>query len=324
MFWTLALVLGLISSMNQISNGQLQAGFYSNSCPNAESIVASTVRQATQSDPTIPAALLRLHFHDCMVHGCDGSILVRSPANGNLEKDSPNHAGLRGMEVIDSAKAQLESQCPGVVSCADIVALAARDSVSLTQGPAYDVLTGRRDGTVSNIADANNMPVVRDSIDVLKSKFATKGLSDKDLVLLTAAHTIGTTACFFVENRLYSFSTNSQSDPSINPSFLPELQSQCPQNGNVNVRIPLDRGSGNRFDIEIFRNIKSGFAVIESDAALYQDDSTRAIVDSYFGLFELLGPSFEDDFAESMIRMGSIGVKTGSNGVIRRTCSALN
>lgn len=91
------------------------------------------------------------------------------------------------------------------------------------------------------------------------------------------------------------------------------------------MRIPLDRGSGNTFDKQILSNIRSGFAVIESDAALYQDDSTREVVDSYFGLFgDFFGPSFEEDFAASMVKMGSIGVRTGSNGEIRRVCSAFN
>ncbi|KAA8536495.1 hypothetical protein F0562_028973 [Nyssa sinensis] len=229
-----------------ISQAQLRVGSYAETCPDAESIVAAVVRDASLSNSKIAPVLLRLHFHDCFVQGCDGSILI---ANGpNAERHAFGHQGVGGFEVIEKAKAQLEAVCPGVVSCADIVALAARDAIASRNGPAYQVPTGRRDGLVSDVSFANNMPDVSDSIQQLKAKFFQKGLSEKDLVLLSAAHTIGTTACFFMTQRLYNFQSDGGSDPSINPSFLPELKSQCPQNGDVNVRLPIDRGSEQTFD----------------------------------------------------------------------------
>ena len=54
-----------------------------------------------------------------------------------------------------------------------------------THGPSYEVQTGRRDGVVSNVSMADNMPDIGDSIQQLKSKFFGKGLSEKDLVVLS-------------------------------------------------------------------------------------------------------------------------------------------
>ncbi|KAG4176369.1 hypothetical protein ERO13_A11G240700v2 [Gossypium hirsutum] len=145
-----------------VVQGQLRVGFYSNTCPYDESIVSSVVRNAAQSISNIPPVLLRLHFHDCFVEGCDGSILIQ---NGpKAERHAFGHQGVGGFEVIEQAKAQLEATCPGVVSCADIVALAARDAIALANGPSYEVPTRRRDGRVSDVSLAANMPDVSDSI----------------------------------------------------------------------------------------------------------------------------------------------------------------
>ncbi|KAL1557806.1 Peroxidase 43 [Salvia divinorum] len=303
------------------SQGQLQVGFYATSCPNVEAIVGGVVREAAASDQNTAAVLLRLHFHDCFVEGCDGSILIDSGAERD-EKNAFGHQGVRGFDIVERAKAELEALCPRTVSCADIVALAAREALLLAKGSSYEVEMGRRDGVVSSVDSADNMPDVSDSVETLKTKFLQKGLTHKDLVVLSAAHSIGTTACFFMNDRLYNFPADGGSDPSINPAFLPELKSTCPRNGDINVRLPIDRGSEQVFDSQILQNIRKGFAVLQSDAALYQDESTKAVVDSYFA--DLFRPSFEADFADSMVRMGRIGVLTGLQGTIRRSCASFD
>ncbi|KAK4254284.1 hypothetical protein QN277_009687 [Acacia crassicarpa] len=289
-------------------------GFYSTSCPKAESIVRSTVQAHVKSDPSLAAGLLRMHFLDCFVQGCDASVLV---AGSGTERTAI--LGLRGFEVIDDAKTQLEAACPGVVSCADVLALAARDSVVLSGGVKWEVPTGRRDGRVSKASDVNNMPARSDSVDLLKKKFADKGLNTQDLVTLVGGHTIGTTACLFFTNRLYNFNGNGGPDPTINPSFLPQLRALCPQNGNGSNRVALDFGSQNRFDTSYFCNLRKGQGILQSDQVLWSDASTKPFVQSYLG-----GNKFNVEFGKAMVKMSNIEVKTGENGEIRKKCSAIN
>ncbi|KAJ1434942.1 Secretory peroxidase [Sesbania bispinosa] len=295
-----------------------RVGFYSSSCPRAESIVRSTVQSHVNSDPTLAAGLLRMHFHDCFVQGCDASVLI---AGDGTERTAPANLGLRGFEVIDDAKTQIEAACPGVVSCADILALAARDSVS--GGLSWQVPTGRKDGRVSRASDANNLPAPNDSVDVQKQKFSAKGLNTQDLVTLVGGHTIGTTACQFFRDRLYNFTANG-ADPSIDPSFLPQLRALCPQNSGGSNRVALDNGSQNKFDTSYFSNLRNGRGILESDQALWNDASTKSFVQRYLGLRGLLGLTFNVEFGKSMVKMSNIGVKTGADSEIRKICSAIN
>ncbi|MBA0586541.1 peroxidase N1 [Gossypium raimondii] len=317
------LVLALLNMAATLVKGQgTRVGFYSTSCPLVESIVSSTVQSHLQSDPSLGPAILRMHFHDCFVHGCDASILINGP---DTEKTAPPNLGVRGYEVIDDAKAQVEATCPGVVSCADILALAARDAVFLAKGQKWDVPTGRKDGKVSLASDADNLPAFTDSIEELKRKFAAFGLNARDLVTLVGAHTIGTTACEFFSYRLFNFSaTSNGADPSINPDFVSQLRTLCPSNGDGTRRVALDTDSVDSFDASFFHNLRKGRGILASDQMLWTDGCTRSIVESYLGVRGLPSLKFNVQFGKSMVKMSNIEVKTGTNGEIRKICSAIN
>ena len=66
-----------------------------------------------------------------MLQGCDASVLLDDDDYIDSEKESPPNGSLKGFDVIETIKSKLEEACPGVVSCADILVLAARDSVVL-------------------------------------------------------------------------------------------------------------------------------------------------------------------------------------------------
>ncbi|XP_068643531.1 peroxidase 25 [Aristolochia californica] len=311
-----------ISVFDTRGQGELTVGFYKSTCPKAEAIVRSTVEAYFNKDPTIAPGLLRMHFHDCFVQGCDGSVLI---TGASAERNALPNLGLRGFEVVDDAKTQLEAVCPGVVSCADILALAARDAVDLTDGPSWSVPTGRRDGRVSFSTEAANLLSPTDSITVQRQKFADKGLTDKDLVTLVGAHTIGQTDCLFFQYRLYNFTATGNADPSIGPSFLSQLQGLCPRNGDGSKRVALDKDSQNKFDVSFFKNVRDGNGVLESDQRLWGDSATRSIVQKYAGSIRgLLGFRFDFEFPKSMIKLSSIDVKTGTQGEIRNVCSKFN
>ncbi|OEL14583.1 Peroxidase 1, partial [Dichanthelium oligosanthes] len=106
-------------------------------------------------------------------------LLTVNPGGGQTEREADaNSPSLRGFDVIDAAKAAVERSCPRTVSCADIVAFAARDSISLTGSVLYQVPAGRRDGRVSNATEASaNLPLFFFTAKQLTKRFTEKGLS---------------------------------------------------------------------------------------------------------------------------------------------------
>ncbi|KGN55409.1 peroxidase 46 [Cucumis sativus] len=298
----------------------LSFGFYAATCPAAELMVRNTVRSASSVDPTVPGKLLRLLFHDCFVEGCDASVLVEG--NGT-ERSDPANKSLGGFEVIDSAKRTLEIFCPGTVSCADIVVLAARDAVEFTGGPSVQVPTGRRDGKIS--AASNVRPNIADtsfSVNQMMNLFSSKGLSVDDLVILSGAHTIGTSHCSAFSDR-FRRNPNGQLtliDASLDGAYADELMRRCPAGASTAATVENDPATSSVFDNQYYRNILSHRGLLQSDSVLISDGRTRARVESFAN--DEIG--FFENWAQSFLKLSSVGVKSGDEGEIRLSCSTPN
>ncbi|XP_031494546.1 peroxidase 19-like isoform X1 [Nymphaea colorata] len=319
-FATNICALVCLCSLVQVSD-QLSVDFYSKSCPKLEQLVFSVASQRFKEAPVSGPSTIRLFFHDCFVDGCDASILISGRGTEREAFDNRNLA-VEAFETVNRAKAVVEANCPGVVSCADILAIAARDFVHLAGGPNYPVMKGRRDGTISLASRVrNNMPRPNSTVDELLRLFSSKGLNKSDLVALSGAHTIGFVHCDQFVNRLYDFHHTKQPDPSMEPRLLKALRMTCPPaGGNTDVVAPCDVMTPFTFDHMYYGNLEAKMGILATDQALFLDPRTKELV-------QMLGKDkvrFFQAFSQGMEKMGVIGIKVGKLGEIRKNCSRHN
>ncbi|KAL9453613.1 hypothetical protein AB3S75_009259 [Citrus x aurantiifolia] len=306
-----------------LSEAQLQLGFYAKSCPRAEKIVLDYVNKHIHNGPSLAASFLRMHFHDCFVRGCDASVLLNS--TGNPERNAVPNQTLTGasFDFIERVKRLVEDECPGIVSCADILTLVARDSIVATGGPSWKVPTGRRDGRVSIRSEAqNNIPAPTNNFTLLQRSFANQGLDLKDLVLLSGAHTIGVSHCTSVSSRLYNFTGVGDQDPALDSEYAANLKARKCRTPNDNTTLlEMDPGSRKTFDLSYYNLLLKRRGLFVSDASLTTNSFTLSLVK------QLLQGSLENffaEFAKSVEKMGRNKVKTGSEGEIRKRCAFVN
>ncbi|KAF2305182.1 hypothetical protein GH714_002869 [Hevea brasiliensis] len=216
------------------------------------------------------------------------------------EKDAEDNKNLRveGFESIRKAKALVESKCPGIVSCADILAIAARDYIHLAGGPYYQVKKGRWDGKISKASRVPyNLPRANSTTDQLLKLFNSKGLTLEDLVVLSGTR---------------------QPDPVIDPRLLKALKMSCPEfGGNADIVAPFDVTTPFLFDHAYYGNLEAKLGLLASDQALFLDPRTKTLV-------QQLGKDkqkFFQAFSLAMDKMGSIGIKRGRrHGEKRKDC----
>ncbi|GAB2298619.1 Peroxidase 19 [Dionaea muscipula] len=307
---------------------QLSADYYAKSCPQVEKLVASVTAQQFKDAPVSAPATIRLFFHDCFVRGCDASILIASKPGSKVlaEKDAVENKDLaaEAFDGIRKAKALVEGMCPGVVSCADILAISARDFVHLAGGPYYQVKKGRWDGKKSMASGVSaNIPRTNSSLDELRNLFISKGLTLEDLVVLSGAHTIGFSHCNNIMNRVYDYKSYNTKEPSPSPGIDPRLRKaltmSCPQHGgNTDIVVPFDVSTPFSFDNEYYGNLEKSMGLLLTDQVLFLDPRTKPLVQALSKDKE----RFFQAFSQAMEKMGSIGVKRGrKHGEKRKDCT---
>ncbi|XP_074289343.1 cationic peroxidase 2-like [Silene latifolia] len=303
--------------------GSIYHGYYIGKCGkyNVEEIIFNAVKTHFQRDPDTVSDLIRLQFHDCFVRGCDGSVLLHGE---NTEKTAHINVGLSGFRTVDDAKEAVEKVCPGVVSCADVLTIAARSAVFMAGGKWYGVETGRRDSLVSHRSEAiANIPKADIPVNQAIQLFASKGLSKEDFVYLMGGHTVGTAHCDTFKNRLYNFHNTGNRDMRIQPlNFLHFLKRTCPRDSRVDNQAFLDQTPKSEFKIDngYYRQILHNKGILEIDDNLAFSPLTNGIVKQLAYTPGL----FHDKFGPAMVKMGRINVLTGNQGEIRRLCRAVN
>ncbi|XP_066392798.1 peroxidase 2-like [Miscanthus floridulus] len=291
-------------------------GSSSSGCPKAETIVREAVKSAIDSNRGTGAGLIRLFFHDCFVQGCDASVLLNTTGSSEpTERASAPNLSLRGFEVIDAAKAALEAACPGVVSCADIVAFAGRDATFFLSGNNavdFDMPAGRYDGRVSLDSEAlANLPPPFASLQLLKDMFAAKGLDTEDMVTLSGAHTVGRSRCSSFSDRLPPHASD------MNAMLSGTLASQC--NGG-DTTVAQDSVTPDGLDSQYYRNVLNHEVLFASDAALLASNQTADMVSA-----NAFTPGlWETKFKAAMVKMGRVGIKSNTDGEIRKKCWMVN
>ncbi|KAK1396916.1 Peroxidase [Heracleum sosnowskyi] len=286
-----ATIIGLcLCMLLGIATAQLSSSFYSTSCPNVLSTINTAVTSAVSSDNRMGASLLRLHFHDCFVNGCDASILLADNSSFTGEQNAFSNSGS--------------------------LRVAARDSVVALGGDSWTVQLGRRDSTTASRSDAdNNLPLGNSSLASLQSLFSNKGFSTAEMVTLSGAHTVGQARCAAFRTRIYN-------DANINATYATSLQANCPNSGSAGAGnlSPLDRSTPTSFDNAYYTNLLTQEGLLHSDQELFNGGSTDAQVTSYSSD----QATFLSDFASAMVKMGNLSPLTGSSGQIRTDCTRTN
>lgn len=306
-----------------VGNGESSSGlmmdFYKESCPQAEDIIREQVKLLYKRHKNTAFSWLRNIFHDCAVQSCDASLLLDSTRKTLSEKETDRSFGMRNFRYLEDIKDAVERECPGVVSCSDILVLSGRDGIVAVGGPFIPLKTGRRDGRKSRTEVLEQyLPDHNESISSVLDKFAAMGIDAPGVVALLGAHSVGRTHCVKLVHRLYP-----EVDPALNPDHVPHMLKKCfdpiPDPKAVQY-VRNDRGTPMKLDNNYYRNILDNKGLLMVDHELAHDPRTRPYVKKMAKNQDY----FFQHFGRAITLLSENNPLTGDQGEIRRHCNVAN
>ncbi|WVY90564.1 hypothetical protein V8G54_036078 [Vigna mungo] len=308
------LLLLLLPHFN-LGKSQLQLNYYSKSCPKAEDIIKQQVTQLYHKHGNTAVSWVRNLFHDCVVQ-------VRTTASdGTLvsEQTSERSIGMRNFKYVNTIKAAVEEECPLTVSCADIIALSARDGISLLGGPSIEMKTGRKDSKESYAKEVEDLiPNHNDSISVVLSRFQAIGIDVEATVALLGAHSVGRVHCVNLVHRLYP-----TVDTTLDPAHAEYLKRRCPT-PNPDPKAVLysrnDLKTPMIIDNNYYKNILEHKGLLLVDEQLATDSRTAPYVQNMANDNQY----FHHQFSRAIQLLSETNPLSGDQGEIRKDCRYLN
>ncbi|KAJ4704861.1 Peroxidase [Melia azedarach] len=301
------------------ADSQLQFNYYAQSCPRAEEIIQEQVKQLYYKHGNTAVSWVRNLFHDCSVKSCDASFLLETVNGIQSEQESERSFAMRNFKYVTTIKQALEAACPLKVSCADVVALSAREGVVMLGGPRVEMKTGRRDGRVSYLSEVDKLiPNHNESISTVLSLFQAIGIDVEATVALLGAHSVGRVHCVNLVHRLYP-----TVDPTLDPAYVEYLKGRCPTptpDPDAVLYARNDRETPMILDNYYYKNLLTHKGLLIVDQELASDPRTAPYVQK----FAADNNYFHQQFSRAIVLLSENNPLTGDQGEIRKDCRYVN
>ncbi|KAH9623404.1 hypothetical protein KSS87_002916 [Heliosperma pusillum] len=208
--------------------------------------------------------MLRLAWHDAGTY--DVKTKTGGP-NGSIRYEL-SHGANRGLKVAIDFCEEIKAKYPKI-TYADLYQLAGVVAVEVSVGPTIDFVPGRMDCPGST--DEGRLPDANGGGEHLREIFYRMGLSDKDIVALSGAHTLG--------------------------------RAHVERSGFEGAWTPEPLKFDNSYFVELLKGGKSGMLKLPTDKVLVQDPVFLPYVELYAKDEEV----FFRDYADSHKKLSELG-----------------